>query len=86
MGYYHDLVLQFLSESVLISVGGGIMGIFVGIMGAYIIQFATGIETILSFNSIILSFFVAIFIGLIFGIAPAKAAAKKRPIEAIRDE
>lgn len=81
-----DVILQFLSESVLISVGGGIMGIFVGIMGAYIIQFATGIETILSFNSIILSFFVAIFIGLIFGIAPAKAAAKKRPIEAIRDE
>jgi len=81
-----DVILQFLSESVLISVGGGIMGIFLGILGAYIIQFATGIETILSFNSIILSFFVAIFIGLIFGIAPARAAAKKRPIEAIRDE
>lgn len=81
-----DVILQFLSESVLISLGGGIMGIILGIISAYIIQFATGIETILSFNSIILSFFVAVLIGLVFGIAPAKAAANKRPIEAIRDE
>lgn len=81
-----DVILQFLSESVLISVGGGIMGIIVGILGAYIIQIATGIETVLSLNSIILSFIVAILVGLVFGIAPAKAAAKKRPIEAIRDE
>ncbi|WP_117883998.1 ABC transporter permease [Aureibaculum luteum] len=81
-----DVILQFLSESVLISIGGGIIGIIVGIIGAYVIQFATGIETILSINSIILSFFVAIIIGIVFGIAPARAAANKRPIEAIRDE
>jgi len=81
-----DVILQFLSESVLISVGGGVIGIIVGIIGAYIIQMATGIETILSLNSIILSFFVAVLVGLIFGIAPAKAAANKDPIEAIRHE
>ena len=81
-----DIILQFLSESVLISVGGGIIGIIVGIIGAYIIQIATGIETILSLNSILLSFFVAVLVGLIFGIAPAKAAANKNPIEAIRHE
>ena len=81
-----DVILQFLSESVLISVGGGIIGIVVGILGAYITQFTTGIETVLSLNSIILSFFVAILVGLVFGIAPARAAAAKRPIEAIRDE
>jgi putative ABC transport system permease protein len=81
-----DVILQFLSESVLISIGGGIIGIFLGIGSAYIIQFATGIETILSLNSILLSFFVATFIGLIFGIAPAKSAASKSPIEAIRHD
>ena len=81
-----DVILQFLSESVLISVGGGIIGIIVGIIGAYITQFTTGIETVLSLNSIILSFFVAILVGLVFGIAPARAAANKRPIDAIRDE
>jgi len=79
-----DVVLQFLSESVLISIGGGIIGIFLGIISSYIIEIATGIETILSISSITLSFFVATAIGLIFGIAPAKSAANKRPIEAIR--
>lgn len=81
-----DVILQFLSESVLISIGGGIVGIFLGIISAYIIEFSTGIETILSLDSILLSFFVATLIGLIFGIAPAKSAASKNPIEAIRHE
>jgi len=81
-----DVILQFLSESVLISIGGGIIGIFLGIIASYGIEIATGIETVLSFNSILLSFFVATLIGLVFGIAPAKAAAKKSPIEAIRYE
>ena len=81
-----DVILQFLSESVLISLGGGILGIIVGVVGAYVIQMATGIETILSLNSIVLSFVVAVMVGLIFGIAPARAAANKRPIDAIRDE
>tara|TARA_R110001632_G_scaffold116951_2_gene228757 strand:- start:696 stop:2072 length:1377 start_codon:yes stop_codon:yes gene_type:complete len=79
-----DVILQFLSESVLISIGGGIIGIFLGIISSYAIEAATGIETILSVSSITLSFFVATAIGLIFGIAPAKAAASKSPIEAIR--
>ncbi|RED46088.1 ABC transporter permease [Seonamhaeicola aphaedonensis] len=81
-----DVVLQFLSESVLISVGGGIIGIFVGIIGAYIIEIVSGIETILSINSITISFLIAVIVGLVFGIFPAKAAAKKRPIEALRSE
>lgn len=81
-----DVILQFLSESVLISVGGGIIGIVVGIVGAYAIEIASGIETILSLNSIMISFFIAVIIGLIFGILPAKAAANKRPIEALRTE
>jgi putative ABC transport system permease protein len=81
-----DVILQFLSESVLISIGGGIIGIFLGILSAYIIEIATGIETILSVGSIVLSFVVATAIGLIFGIAPARSAAQKSPIEAIRYE
>jgi putative ABC transport system permease protein len=81
-----DVILQFLSESVLISVGGGIIGILLGIGASYVIEFATGIETVLSLNSIFLSFIVATFIGLAFGIIPAKSAANKNPIEAIRHE
>jgi putative ABC transport system permease protein len=81
-----DVILQFLSESVLISVGGGVVGIILGIMGAYIIEIVSGIETVLTLSSITLSFLIAVAVGLIFGIFPAKAAAKKRPIEALRAE
>ncbi len=81
-----DVILQFLTESVLVSIGGGIIGIVVGVFASYILQITTGIETILSASSILLSFFVATLIGLIFGIAPAKSAANKSPIEAIRHE
>lgn len=81
-----DVILQFLTESVLVSIGGGIIGILLGVFASYILELTTGIETILSVSSILLSFFVATLIGLIFGIAPAKSAANKSPIEAIRHE
>lgn len=81
-----DVILQFLSESVLISIGGGIIGIILGVFASFILEITTGIETILTLSSILLSFFVATLIGLIFGIAPAKSAASKSPIEAIRHE
>ena len=81
-----DVILQFLTESVLVSIGGGIIGIILGVLASYILELTTGIETILSLSSILLSFFVATLIGLIFGIAPAKSAASKSPIEAIRHE
>ncbi|NNG09224.1 MAG: FtsX-like permease family protein [Arenibacter sp.] len=81
-----DVILQFLSESVLISLAGGIIGIILGIIASYALEFTTGIETILSLNSIVLSFFVATLIGLLFGVLPAKSAANKNPIEAIRRE
>ena len=81
-----DVILQFLTESVLVSIGGGIIGIFLGILASRILEITTGIETILSLSSILLSFFVATIIGLIFGIAPARSAANKSPIEAIRHE
>ena len=81
-----DIVLQFLSESILISLSGGIIGCFLGILASYILELATDIETIVTLGSILLSFFVATLIGLIFGVFPAKAAANKNPIEAIRHE
>jgi putative ABC transport system permease protein len=81
-----DVILQFLSESVLISVGGGIVGIILGVLCSYIIEIVSGIETVLTISSITLSFLIAVGVGLVFGIFPAKAAANKRPIDALRTE
>jgi len=81
-----DVVIQFLSESILISLGGGILGIVLGVFASYLLEAITDIETILSINSIVLSFLVATLIGLIFGVLPAKSAANMKPIDAIRRE
>jgi putative ABC transport system permease protein len=81
-----DIIFQFLSESILISLSGGIIGCILGILGAYVLELATDIETIVTMSSIFLSFAVATLIGLIFGVLPAKSAANKNPIEAIRHE
>jgi putative ABC transport system permease protein len=81
-----DIMLQFLSESVLISLSGGLIGCILGIVASYILEVATDIETIVSIGSILLSCLVATFIGIIFGVLPAKSAANKNPIEAIRHE
>lgn len=81
-----DVILQFLSESILISIGGGVLGIILGIIASIALEKITAIETVLSFESVILSFFVSTIIGLIFGITPAKSAANKSPIEAMRHE
>jgi len=81
-----DVIWQFLSESILISLGGGIIGVVLGIIASYSLEKLTGIETILTIGSIVLSFFVATLVGLAFGVFPARSAANKRPIEAIRQE
>jgi putative ABC transport system permease protein len=77
-----NVVLSIIAGISLLIGGIGIMNI----MLASVLERTTGIETILTLNSILLSFFVATLIGLIFGIAPAKSAASKSPIEAIRHE
>ncbi len=79
-----DIILQFMSEAVAISISGGILGILLGISLSAIIGQFTGIETIVSIQSIILSFFVAVSVGLIFGIYPAQKAAKQDPVISLR--
>jgi putative ABC transport system permease protein len=81
-----DVVLQFLFEAVLVSIIGGILGVFLGVGAARAISTAAEIPTMISWWSILLSFGVAASIGLIFGIIPAQKAAKLDPIEALRNE
>jgi putative ABC transport system permease protein len=81
-----DIVLQFMFESVLISISGGILGIILGVTMAYVVSELAGIKTVVSFSSILISFGVAASIGLIFGITPAKRAANQNPINSLRYE
>ncbi len=81
-----DIIAQFLSEAILISVSGGLIGVFLGILFSKLITKFAGILTIVSPGSIIVAFGVSAVIGIIFGISPAKKAAEKDPIESLRYE
>ena len=81
-----DVHLQFLSEAVSISVTGGIIGIILGVTISMIIQKATDIQTIVSVFSIFISFTISVLVGLIFGIFPARRAAKNDPVVSLRGE
>ena len=79
-----DILLQFISESVTISLGGGIVGILLGITLSYLIQTFTDIQTIISGMSVFVSFTISISVGLVFGIVPAKRASEQDPAESMR--
>ena len=81
-----DIVVQFLAEAILISVGGGFIGIFLGIILAKLIEQFADITTSVSFSSVIISFGVSAAVGVIFGYSPAKNASEKDPIESLRYE
>jgi putative ABC transport system permease protein len=81
-----DIVRQFLTEAVLISIVGGLIGIAFGYSLSKIIASAAGWSTLVTASSIFVAFGVSVFIGLLFGIYPAVQAAKLDPIEAIRYE
>jgi putative ABC transport system permease protein len=81
-----DIIRQFLTEAVLISIVGGLIGIGFGFSLSRIIAAAAGWSTEVTSGSIAVAFGVSVAIGLLFGIYPAVQAAKLDPIEAIRYE
>ncbi len=81
-----DIVVQFLSEAVLISVSGGFIGVFLGIVLSVLIQKIAGITTIVSLFSVVIAFGVSAAVGVIFGYSPAKRASERDPIESLRYE
>lgn len=81
-----DIQLQFLTEALAISISGGVVGILLGITFSYAIELTAGIVTIVTLTSILISFGVAMAIGVIFGYFPAKRAAEQDPVTALRHE
>ena len=83
---YSVIVTQFLIEAVVISLMGGFIGIAFGIGASKVIGMVSGMSTIVSVPTIIMSFAFSMAIGLIFGIYPARKAAKLNPIDALHYE
>jgi putative ABC transport system permease protein len=79
-----DIVAQFLSETVVMSVVGGVLGLGVGVVLPLVITYFTEMKVIFTSWSLILSFSISAIVGLIFGIYPAYRAANMDPIEALR--
>ncbi|MFH1541175.1 MAG: ABC transporter permease [Elusimicrobiota bacterium] len=82
----NDILFQFMIESVVICVLGGIIGIMFGSLISFTLSKFAGWSTKISLSSVLLAFIFSIVIGLIFGIWPAKKASQLNPIDALRYE
>ena len=81
-----DILTQFLIESIVLTVSGGIIGILVGVSLSFIITRFLPIPFILEPVAIVLAVGVSTIVGIVFGIYPAQRAAKLSPIDALRYE
>jgi len=81
-----DVIRQFLIETTIISLAGGVIGVIVGVGLSQLIGYLAGWSTIVTTTSIVLAFFVSVAIGLIFGLYPAVRAANLDPVQALHYE
>ncbi|MBO8165488.1 MAG: ABC transporter permease [Brevibacillus sp.] len=81
-----DILFQFLIESVVLSGLGGLIGVALGVGGAYAIGHFSDTSVVFSWDVTLLSFGFSLFVGIFFGLFPANKAANLKPIEALRFE
>jgi len=81
-----EILFQFLSEAILISVGGGLIGVVIGLAIPYSVRFLTQFRIPISGLSAIVAIVVSSFVGILFGTVPATRAAKLDPVESLRYE
>ncbi len=79
-----DILLQFLFEAVMISLGGSLIGVVMGIACAYFFSRFNDAMVVVTLSSVLLAFGVAVVVGVFFGFYPARKAANLKPIEALR--
>ena len=81
-----DIVFQFLMETLILSVSGGVIGLVFGALIPMVITAATNVKTVLTFPAFAVAFSVSVAVSVVFGIYPARRAAMMDPIEALRHE
>ena len=80
------IVFQFLTETLLLALFGGLLGVVLGVLAPYFVQKFAGMRTIVTLWSLMLAFGISAAVGILFGIYPAYRAAHMDPIEALRHE
>ncbi len=81
----NDIVLQFMTEAIVLSLIGGVIGVLLGILMPYFVTQLFGIETQISPVAITSAFFISGLTGIIFGSYPAIKSANLKPIDALKD-
>jgi putative ABC transport system permease protein len=81
-----QILNQFLTEAVILSVSGGIIGILLSFLTNYLIRILTNLTPVVTWPIMVVAFTVSVLVGTIFGVTPALTAARKRPIDALRHE
>ncbi|MBM7867457.1 FtsX-like permease family protein [Heliobacterium gestii] len=80
------ILRQFLIESIVLSLAGGIIGILIGVGGSQLIGSITALTTKVTLTPVLFSFFFSMLVGVVFGVYPARKAASLNPIDALRYE
>ena len=81
-----DILLQFLTEAVLLTTCGGIIGMLLGVAGARVVASLVGWPTLVSLHTMVIAFGFSAAVGVFFGFYPARKAASLNPIDALRYE
>ena len=81
-----DIIVQFLSETLLLTLAGGVLGIILGALIPFLVTYVGHMPTVITPSSLILAFGISAVVGITFGIYPAYRAANMDPIESLRHE
>lgn len=81
-----QILNQFLVEGVVLSIGGGVIGLIVSVIINFLLHLYTDLDPVLSPPVVVMAISVSVILGVLFSVAPALKAARKDPIEALRGD
>ncbi len=79
-----DILTQFLTEAIVVSFGGGLLGVLLAVIATSLMTWLSGWTATISLSSVLLAFFFSVITGVVFGLYPAQKASRLTPIEALR--